>query len=99
MIAGLSTESFYAGKVILFAGFALLFMAITVLIGVGGTTLNPGEGDPGFIWSSDFRYLSSVMGGRTSCMLSAPRRVRGPYPTEGRNRVGHGASESARLTR
>lgn len=60
VIDGLSKERLYAGKVMLLAGLVLLFMATTVLIGVTGTTLSPGEGGPGFIRSSDFSYMSGL---------------------------------------
>lgn len=82
VIDGLSKERFYAGKVILLAGLVLLFMATTVLIGVAGTTFSPSEGDPGFIRSSDFRYmiglaLGMLVFGSAGLMLSALLRSSG----------------------
>ena len=82
VIDGLSKERFYAGKVMLLAGLVLLFMATTVLIGVGGTMLSPGEGGPGFIRPSDFSYMSSLalgmlVFGSAGLMLSAHLRSSG----------------------
>ena len=82
VIDGLSKERFYAGKVMLLAGLALLFMAMTVLIGVGGTLLSPGEGGPGFLRSTDLSYMSGVtLGmlvlGSAGLMLSAQVRSSG----------------------
>ena len=82
VIDGLSKERFYAGKVMLLAGLVLLFMATTVLIGVGGTMLSPGEGGPGFIRPSDFSYMSGLalgmlVFGSAGLMLSAHLRSSG----------------------
>ena len=82
VIDGLSKERFYAGKVMLLAGLVLLFMATTVLIGVGGMMLSPGDGGPGFIRPSDFSYMSGLalgmlVFGSAGLMLSAHLRSSG----------------------
>lgn len=82
VIDGLSKERFYAGKVVVLTGLVLLFMATTVLIGVGGAMLSPGEGGPGFIRPSDLSYMSGLalgmlVFGSAGMLLSAHLRSSG----------------------
>ena len=82
VIDGLSKERFFTGKVLLLAGLVLLFTATPVLIGVGGTILSPGGGDPGFIRSNDFGYmgglaLGMLLFGSAGLMLSVHLRSAG----------------------
>ena len=82
VIDGLSKERFYAGKVIVLAGLILLFMAATVLIGVGGTLLSPGESGPGILRATDLSYMSGftlslMLVGSAGLMLSALVRSSG----------------------
>ncbi len=83
VIDGLSKERFYAGKVIVLAGLALLFMATAVLIGVAGTLLSPGEGGSGILRPTDLSYmgalaLSLLLVGSAGLMLSVLIRSSGP---------------------
>ncbi len=65
VIDGLSKERFYAGKVVLLGGIVLLFLATTVLVGVGGALLGPGEVGFGMLGRSAMSY----MGGAAACLL------------------------------
>ncbi|MDE2678454.1 MAG: hypothetical protein OXI76_11160 [Gemmatimonadota bacterium] len=60
VIDGLGKERFFAGKIVLLAGLVLLFIATTVLVGVGGTMLSPGAGGPGFVRPADFGYMIAL---------------------------------------
>ncbi len=83
VIDGLSKERLYAGKVMLLAGLIVLFVATTLLIGVGGILFSPSEGGPGIIRPTDLSYLSGLtlnllFFGSAGLMLATLIRSAGP---------------------
>ncbi len=82
VIDGLSKERFYVGKVMLLAGLISFFIAIAMLVGVGGTLFSPSEGGPGILRPTDLSYLgglalSLLLVGSAGLMLSVLIRSSG----------------------
>ena len=83
VIDGMSKESFYAGKVALVLGLAVVFFVLPLALGVAGTLVSPGENGPELIRDTDRSFmlgyaLSLLMLGSAGLMLAMLVRSSGP---------------------
>ena len=82
VIDGLSKKRFYAGKIIVLAALAVLFLVIPVGVGYVATLFSPSEGGSPIIGPADFNYmiayvLGMLLWGSGAFMLAALLRSSG----------------------